>query len=298
MTRRLLALGRLLVFALLALVAFPALRRWLNASLHGSDGTIAYLLGHAIELVAILIYSSVAARIERRPFAAFGLPWRLALRSRFWQGAAAGIVSLSVLVLALRATGAINVSLPRTSALAAAGFALVYAVVFLLLAVREEFLYRGYGQFTLTEAAGFWPAAVVTTIWFAATHVGPNESVLGLANVAIFGLLACLTLRRTGSLWLAIGFHASWDWGETYLFGVGDSGHAPAPGHLLTAIVSPQAPAWMSGGPVGPEGSVLCVPVLALLAVVCARTLRGVRYHAVTEPPPPLIPAPRPRAGG
>jgi hypothetical protein len=188
--------------------------------------------------------------------------------------------------------------LPRTSALAAAGFALVYAVVFLLLAVREEFLYRGYGQFTLTEAAGFWPAAVVTTIWFAATHVGPNESVLGLANVAIFGLLACLTLRRTGSLWLAIGFHASWDWGETYLFGVGDSGHAPAPGHLLTAIVSPQAPAWMSGGPVGPEGSILCVPILALLAVVCARTLRGVRYPAVTEPPPPLIPAPRPRAGG
>jgi membrane protease YdiL (CAAX protease family) len=298
MNRRLRALGRLLVFALLALVIFPAKRRWLYAALHGTDETLGYLLDHTIELAAILIFCSVAARLEHRPFGAYGLPRPPAFRARFWQGAVAGLVSLSVLVLALRAAGAIHVGPPSTSALVAAGFGLAYAVVFVVLAVREEFLYRGYGQLTLTEAAGFWPAAVVTSAWFAATHAGPNESAIGLANAAIFGLLACLTLRWTGSLWLAVGFHASWDWGETYFYGVADSGHAAAPGHLLTATVSPGAPTWMSGGRVGPEGSLLCVALLGLLAILCARLLRGGRGPAATVQPLPVIPAPRPPAGG
>lgn len=283
MHARMRALGRLVVFALLVVV-FVAKRRWLSAALHGTDETMVYLLDHAIELAAILIFSAIMARIERRPFAAFGLPWREALRSRFWQGAAVALGSLTVLVLALHACGAMRVAVSGRAGLEAAGFGLAYAAVFVLLALREEFLYRGYGQFTLTEAAGFWPAAMVTSLWFSATHAGPNENALGLANVAIYGLFACLTLRRTGSLWLATGFHASWDWGETYFFGVNDSGHAAAPGHLFTATVSPGAPAWLSGGVVGPEGSALCTLQLALLCVVVARWLRGARYPKSNTP--------------
>src|SRR5690348_9790307 len=98
---------------------------------------------------------------------------------------------------------------------------------------------------------------------------------IGLANLALFGLVACLTLRRTGSLWLAIGFHAAWDWGETWLFGVADSGHAPAPGHCFSANVPAAAPAWLSGGPVGPEGSALCVALMAILGLACLRWLRA-----------------------
>jgi len=29
---------------------------------------------------------------------------------------------------------------------------------------------------------------------------------------------------RTGNLWFAIGNHAAWDWGQTFLFGTPDSG--------------------------------------------------------------------------
>src|SRR5262249_6746703 len=100
-----------------------------------------------------------------------------------------------------------------------------------------------------------------------------GENALGLANVAAFGLLACLALKRTGNLWLVIGFHASWDWGETYLFGVGDSGHPPAPGHLLSSIVSSKSPAWLSGGSVGPEGSALCAALFVILWMACIRWL-------------------------
>ena len=47
-----------------------------------------------------------------------------------------------------------------------------------------------------------------------------GEEWIGLFNAALFGLLACFLLRRTGNLWMPIGLHMAFDWGETYLYGV------------------------------------------------------------------------------
>lgn len=277
--RALLGVG---VYALLALVVFPIVGRWLKSVMHGADGTVVYLVDRMMQLAAILVFGWAAAAIEKRPFASFGLPWRGALRSRFWRGALLGIVSLSLLVAALAALGALELRPPAASPLISAGFGLGYGVVFLLLATREEFLYRGYGQAKLAEATQFWLAAVATTAWFVATHAtSSSENPIGLVNVALFGLVACLTLRLTGDLWFAIGLHAAWDWGETWLYGVSDSGHAAAPGHLFTANVPASVPAWLTGGPVGPEGSALCIPVVVLIGLACARWLR------TPEPAPP-----------
>lgn len=278
MRRTAMTLARLLVFGLLVFVVLPAKGQWLRGTLHDVDGTVAYLLDHMIDLAAILAFGAIMAAIERRPFAAFGLPWRQTLGARFWQGAAVGTVSLAVLMTGLLLAGAVEIRAPAASAPGAVAFGAGYAVLFVLLAVREEFLYRGYGLFTLTETTTFWFAAVASTVWFTWAHAGPRESWIGLANVAIYGLLACLTLRRTGNLWLALGFHTAWDWGQTFLFGVSDSGHSAAPGHFCTSIVSPSEPAWLSGGPVGPEGSVLCAAVLVLLWIACTWLPREVRY--------------------
>ena len=132
----------------------------------------------------------------------------------------------------------------------------------------------------LSEATHFWVATIVTTTWFVATHAtSRGENAIGLASIALFGLIACLTLWRTGNLWFAIGLHAAWDWSETYLYGVADSGHAPAPGHLFTARVPPGLPAWLTGGAAGPEGSALCLVLLVLLRLACARWLRPARVQ-------------------
>ncbi|HET9725762.1 MAG TPA: type II CAAX endopeptidase family protein [Gemmatimonadales bacterium] len=271
---RLRALLRFLPFALLAFVAFPLKARWLRHEFPGLHGIADYLINHLIELVALLAFTVAAAALERRPFGTYGLPPRLALRTRFWQGALAGIILLTLLIAGLAVAGALQLAPPAGPLLPSLGFALGYGIVFLLLGIREEFLYRGYSQVTLAEAMGFWPAAVITSAWFTATHLGPSESPIGLANVALFGLLACFTLRRTGHLWLATGFHAAWDWGQTWLYGVGDSGHPPAPGHLLGAIVPAEQPTWLTGGDVGPEGSVLAVIVLGLAGLACLAWLR------------------------
>ena len=274
MTRRLKALGRLAVFAVLVVGAFPFIGRWLRSAMRGTDETLLYVVRALLQLAVVLIFAWVASKLERRPFGEYGMPWRQALRSGFWKGAAAGIISLSLLIFLLSALGALQLSMAPQRVLVGAAFGIGYSLLFLLLAMREEFLYRGYSLFTLTEAAGFWPAVAITTAWFAIGHAGTRgENPIGLASVVLFGLIACLTLRWTGSLWMAIGYHAAWDWGQTYFYGVADSGHAPAPGHLLASTISTTAPSWLSGGGAGPEGSVLCLVVFALVAIACIRFL-------------------------
>jgi membrane protease YdiL (CAAX protease family) len=145
-------------------------------------------------------------------------------------------------------------------------FAAYWGVMFLLVGLFEEFLLRGYSQFTLSRGVGFWPAALTLSCAFGLIHLrNGGEEWPGLLAAAFIGLFFCLTLKRTGSLWFAIGFHAAWDWGETFFYSVPDSGMV-APGHLLSSSLH-GAP-WLSGGTVGPEGSILCFLVIAATLVV------------------------------
>ena len=99
----------------------------------------------------------------------------------------------------------------------------------------------------------------------------------GLA-AGLIGFFFCLTLRRTGNLWFAVGFHMSFDWGETFLYSVPNSGTVEA-GHLLNS--SFQGPHWLTGGTVGPEGSVFVFVLIGILWVAFDRLYREVRYQSI-----------------
>ena len=141
-------------------------------------------------------------------------------------------------------------------------WAAFWAIFFLVVGFYEEFSFRGYPQFTLSQAAGFWPAALVLSCAFGAVHLSnPGENGVGIAGIVLTGLFWSFTLRRTGTLWFAVGMHASFDFGETFLYAVPDSG-AVFPGHLSNATLA--GPAWLTGGTAGPEGSILDFLVLLL----------------------------------
>jgi membrane protease YdiL (CAAX protease family) len=159
-----------------------------------------------------------------------------------------------------------------------ARFAAFWALLFLLVGLFEEFLLRGYTQFTLARGIGFWPAALVMSCTFGLLHLrNDGEQWRGLLAAAFIGFFFCLTLRRTGNLWFAAGFHAAWDWGETFFYSVPDSGMV-APAHLLKSSLH-GAP-WLSGGSVGPEGSVLCFVVIAMLWISFARVYPEARWSS------------------
>ena len=160
-----------------------------------------------------------------------------------------------------------EVGLFRLGSIALQGLAIpkwgtLYALGFSIVALEEEFHYRGYGLYTLTQGIGFWPAAVVSSAFFGYSHLGnPGENWLGVLNVGAAGLLFCLLLRKSGNLWMPIGFHASWDWSQSYFYGVPDSGHA-LPEHLFGGTFL--GARWLTGGTVGPEGSVFLTLLLIL----------------------------------
>lgn len=216
------------------------------------------------------------SRIEVRPFGCYGLPPGKAFGKLFWVGALWGIVSLTLLLLALRGAHAFYFGSFALHGGRALKFAAFWAAFFLIVAFYEEFFTRGYTQFTLTETVGFWPAAILLSLGFGALHLeNPGENWVGILGAMVIGFFFCLTLRRTGSLWFAIGFHAAWDWGESYFYSVPDSG-GMAPGHLLHSSL--RGPRWLTGGSVGPEGSVFLFVLLALMWLVLDRVYPEVKY--------------------
>jgi hypothetical protein len=99
---------------------------------------------------------------------------------------------------------------------------------------------------------------------FGLWHAGNScESPLGLLVVGAGGFVFCLSLWYTKSLWWAVGFHAGWDWGLSYLYGTSDGG-LMMKGHLLASHPSGN-PLW-GGGAAGPEGSLLILPLLIMTA--------------------------------
>jgi hypothetical protein len=114
-----------------------------------------------------------------------------------------------------------------------------------------------------TGSSSFWQAAWVTSTFFGTVHTGNNgENWIGIFAAAGIGLVFCVSVRVTGSVWWAIGCHAAWDWAETFFYGTADSGMV-AQGHYLST--TPAGNVWWSGGTDGPEGSLLVLGVILLL---------------------------------
>src|SRR6202521_1080565 len=227
-------------------------------------------------LASAVLPALVMAAIEKRSFGDYGLPRRQAFGKSLWVGMVWGIVAITLLVLAIGGVGDFTLGALALHGKRILKFAAFWGAFFVVVGFFEEFLLRGYTQFTLTQGIGFWPAALVLSTAFAALHFGnPGETWAGLLAVAAIGLFFCLTLRRTGNLWFAVGFHASWDWGESYLYSVPDSG-GMVTGHLMRS--SFHGSRWITGGSVGPEGSVLVFVVIALTWVAFSRMYPEVKY--------------------
>jgi len=268
---------RLLIFfvviaALSACINFtikhsPALKAWFIAHQTSAQFTPAGLLTSEGSMVLLLLLGvGIMALIEKRSFADYGMPMNEFLGKRFWQGVPLGFVMLSLLLGLMAALHGFSLEGLAVRGPDAMKYGLLYFIGFILVGIFEEFSFRGYLQSTLASGIGFWPAALVLSVVFGAVHLGNSgEAALGAFMAGSFGLVAAFALWRTGNLWVPIGMHASWDWGETYFYGTPDSGIV-ATGHLLNS--SPHGAAWLSGGTVGPEGSWLVFLVLIIWVVV------------------------------
>jgi membrane protease YdiL (CAAX protease family) len=222
-------------------------------------------ISEGAQLVPLLLATGIMALIERRPLLAYGYQGK-ARAVRFLSGLVWGFVALSALVLVLWKAGLLAFDGVQLHGADIWKYALGWGVLFLVVAVFEESTLRGYLQFTLTRGIGFWWGALLLSFLFGFSHgTNPGETPVGLFGAAAVGLVFCLSLWYTGSLWWALGCHASWDWAESYFYGTSDSG-LMAQGHLFGE--HPTGPLLWSGGTTGPEGSLLVLVLLAIMALL------------------------------
>ena len=214
----------------------------------------------------------IMSLIEHRRWRQYGLPLRHAFRQDFWIGLVIGFLAISTSLFAIFLLHGFHLTGVATHGPELIKATIAWSITFLLVGLAEEFSFRGYLQYTLTTGIGFWPTAIFLSVLFGAAHANnPGESKAGLASVVIFGLLFCFILQRRGNLWWAVGFHAGWDWGQTFFYGVSDSGIPPYHNFFNSTFTGPQ---WLTGGTVGPEASIFTPITLALVAIVFSRIYR------------------------
>ncbi|HEX6466291.1 MAG TPA: CPBP family intramembrane glutamic endopeptidase [Terriglobales bacterium] len=274
---RLIALCRFLSFLLIFAVIEWLLGFLMGPEFHSKHSSIIEqaIMAEAALLAGALLATAILSRLEGRRFLSYGLADSRRGR-RFAAGAFWGFLSLTIFLGCLRIAGHFYFGTPTLPPTQIFHFAFLFVIVFLLVGLAEETVFRGYALFTLAEAVGFWPAAVILAALFSLAHAhNGGESGFGIAAAGIFGFVISLSVLRSGSLWWAIGFHFMWDYSQSFIYGVADSG-AVLPGHFLSAKFS--GPAWITGGSVGPEGSYFILLVLLGLALVIHFTLPARRH--------------------
>jgi uncharacterized protein len=246
---------------------------WIIAALSAGERSLysprILTISEASSLAGAVAAGVAMSRLEGRSFGDYGLPLRGAFGKLFWQGALFGLAEISAVIAAIATFGSYHFGGLAIHGADLFRWAAFWGAFFVLVGLYEEFAFRGYVQFTLAQAIRFWPAAVLLSAAFGFVHrTNPGESRMGLAGIVLTGLFWCFTLRRTGNLWFAVGMHASFDFAETFLYSVPDSG-VVFPGHLSNATLA--GPTWLTGGSAGPEASLCDFTMLLIFFYVFHR---------------------------
>ena len=169
-----------------------------------------------------------------------------------------GAALIGIVVAILAGTGQAQLSAGGSFALAGLPGVAIIAGAF------EELVARGVVLRNLENVFGSFAAIALSAVLFAVLHVGnPHWTPLSIAAVGIEGgVMLGAVYIATRSLWWTFGIHAAWNFTQTGLFGIADSGH-PGQGLLHTELVGP---AWLTGGAFGIEASAVSVALCAIVA--------------------------------
>jgi hypothetical protein len=240
----------------------------------------------ALNFAIVALITWGLCSIDRTSFASYGLRVSSGAGRLFAQGVVWGIVPSIVIVILIWLAGGCTFHGLALAPGPLLAYAAGWALAFLAVGFAEEFTFRGYALKTLGETIGFWPAAVALSFLFGLVHLvfKPDEGWIDPISVGLYGLFWCFTLRRTGTLWFAIGFHAASDYTDMVVFAEPNTGNGgkALPGHLLN--IEFHGPAWLTGGPRGTEASILVFAILAGLFYLFHRAYP--KKHPEPEPVP------------
>ncbi|MFN7917021.1 MAG: CPBP family intramembrane glutamic endopeptidase [Vicinamibacterales bacterium] len=204
--------------------------------------------------------------VDRQPMQAIGL----ALRGAPQSFALSTVLGAAIIAAAVGILLALGVATWLAVPVVPAATLAIAAVATLINAFTQELLFQGYLLPSLLRRTPALVALVVSGVVFVLVH-GPAailDPIPGL-NLFLAGILLGLARIRWNSLWPGLGIHFGWNFVEGPLLGLNVSGHELAGWKLLKL----SGPAYLSGGSLGPEGS-LAATVMTVAGIVMVWNLR------------------------
>ncbi len=137
-------------------------------------------------------------------------------------------------------------------------------VLMILVGFGEEMMTRGYTLTLIRRQTGkIWLAVGVSAVIFAMLHsLNSGYSTMAVLNLLLFATVAATMYIKSGSLWMPIAYHVSWDYFEGNVFGYPNSGHNLQSLYAIRQVTLNA----ITGGRFGPESGLL-VTFLLLMAL-------------------------------
>ena len=138
--------------------------------------------------------------------------------------------------------------------------------MFLAVAVGEEVLFRGIVFRMIDDRWGTAVGLIASALIFGFVHItNSNATVWSSLAIAVeAGLLLGAAYKWSGTLWLPIGIHWSWNYFQGPIFGFAVSGNDTQ--SLITPVI--QGSDWLTGGTFGAEASIPAFVLGLALAIV------------------------------
>ena len=242
---------------------------------------ILYFIMGSFAMVAVLIVLWIRY-FENLNLTSVGLQFNTKAYSRYLSGLLIGILFGTVIVYSIYLLGGYEIENNLDATARDWLPVLIMLLAFMVQAGTEELLFRGWLMARLHTRYGMWMAVIGNSILFTLFHIGSIDfETATWINTGIF-LIMCLLFSiflslhaiKTGSIWGACAFHASWNWVFINAFGLPTTG--------LDLDINPiwqdfapvaDAPVWLNGGVMGPEDTVVTMVVLLLACLWYARAI-------------------------
>ncbi|MGD8191692.1 CPBP family intramembrane glutamic endopeptidase [Brevibacillus ginsengisoli] len=212
--------------------------------------------------------------------------WPLGLKDRRWfvkssQGFALGAAMILICFIAVWLLGGVtitNFQVPHGGAWLDLGAVIVF---WLVVAIGEEFFFRGYLQGLIKQSTGPKLSLIIQAVLFSLIHLfnpGATSHIIPLLDVLFSAFLLGWLREWTESIWLSVGFHWSWNFIQGNILGYPVSGGEVTYSFLRTSV---SGPAWLSGDHFGLEGSI--VSLICTTLVLCWIYLKTSRTSKISK---------------
>lgn len=191
-----------------------------------------------------------------------GLPGALRRRRHLLigLGLGAGAMSLLVGILVVLGVAKITMVAPQITSL-------TLILYFISVGYEEEVFVRGTIQHALAKVMPLAFVVMLPSLLFGAIHLSnANISPLGIMNVVLAGVLFSVFTWTTKNLYMAIGFHITWNWFQGGFFGLSVSGFEFV-GRAPFKVSMESGHDLLTGGAFGPEASLLTTVLFGGMSV-------------------------------